>query len=90
MIAATLVNLWSMVIMDQHYQAWSENAPRGLILVGAGATVIAHAAGLKLRHRSFFAWFFFGLVGLVLLNAGVSLFGEAVKHRTLYEQKLGA
>lgn len=75
--------------MDQHYQQWSENAPRGLLLIGAGASVIGHAVGLRTRRRSAWAWVFFGVVGLVLLNAGVSIFGESVKHRTLYEQKLG-
>lgn len=75
--------------MDQHYQGWSDNAPRGLILIGAGASVIGHAVSLKTRRRSGLVWFFFGVIGLVLLNAGVSVFGEAVKHRVLYEQKLG-
>ena len=75
--------------MDQHYQQWSENAPRGLLLIGAGATIIAHASTLKMRRRPGIVWIFFGLVGLIALNSGVSLFGEAVKHRTLYEQKLG-
>lgn len=73
--------------VDQHYEEWSTNAPRGLLLIGAGVSVVAHATILKSRKRG--AWFMFGVIGMVLLNAGVSIFGEAVKHRTLYEQKLG-
>lgn len=74
--------------MDQHYQQWSENAPRGLLLIGAGASLVAHAAGLKSKGRSGIVWFVLGTLGLIVLNAGVAVFGEAVKHRTLYEQKL--
>lgn len=73
--------------MDQHYEEWSTNAPRGLLLVGAGVSVVGHAIVLKARKKG--GWFWFGLIGLILLNAGLSIFGEAIKHRTLYEQKLG-
>lgn len=75
--------------MDQHYQEWSENAPRGLLLIGAGISVVGQAIVLKAQRKSTLSWFLFGLVGLILVNAGVSVFGEAVKHRTLYESKLG-
>lgn len=75
--------------MDQHYREWSENAPRGILLIGAGISVIGQAIVLKARGKSTLAWFLFGLVGLILFNAGVSVFGEAVKHRALYESKLG-
>lgn len=75
--------------MDNHYQQWSENAPRGMLLIGAGASIIAHATALKIKGRGGLGWFLVGLLGLVLLNAGVALFGEAIKHRTLYEEKLG-
>lgn len=74
--------------MDQHYQQWSENAPRGLLLIGAGVSIVAHAAGLRTKGRSSLIWIALGTLGLIVLNAGVAIFGEAVKHRTLYEQKL--
>ena len=75
--------------MDQHYQQWSELAPRGLLMIGAGASILGHATILKARRRSGVLWVLWGIVGLVVLNAGVSIFGESVKHRTLYESKLG-
>ena len=75
--------------MDQHYQEWSQLAPRGLLLIGAGASVLGHATMLKGQRKSAFQWIFFGTLGLILLNAGVSIFGESIKHRTLYENKLG-
>jgi mannose/fructose/N-acetylgalactosamine-specific phosphotransferase system component IIC len=74
--------------MDQHYQEWSENAPRGLLLIGAGISVIGQAIVLKAQRKPALHWFLFGFVGLIVFNAGVSIFGEAVKHRALYESKL--
>lgn len=77
-----------MQTMDHHYQQWSQNAPRGLLLIGAGISVIGHAVLLKTRRKR--GWVIFGSLGLILLNAGISIFGDAVKHRTLYESKLEA
>jgi hypothetical protein len=75
--------------MDQHYQKWSELAPRGLLLVGAGISITGQAIILKARRRATWKWFGLGLIGLIVLNAGLSLFGESIKHRALYEHKLG-
>jgi hypothetical protein len=75
--------------MDQHYQQWSELAPRGLLLIGAGASMIAQAASLRVKGRSAWQWVVMGTVGLVVLNSGVSVFGESIKHRAMYEHKLG-
>ncbi|MDL1902392.1 hypothetical protein FBR02_16690 [Anaerolineae bacterium CFX9] len=75
--------------MDQHYQQWSEQAPRGLLLVGLGAAIVGQASGLKSRGKPAWQWIVLGTLGLIALNAGLAIFGESVKHRTLYEQKLG-
>jgi hypothetical protein len=75
--------------MDQHYQQWSEMAPRGLLLIGAGASIVAHAASLRTKEKPFVIWLLLGVFGLIILNSGVAVFGEAVKHRALYESKLG-
>jgi len=56
-----------------------------LLLIGAGLSVVGQAIGIKSNKKGFFGWFFLGTIGLMLFNAGVSLFGEAIKHRTLYE-----
>ncbi len=74
--------------MDQHYEQWSDLAPRGLLLIGAGISIVGHAIGLRTRSASAWRWVPIGTIGLIVLNAGVALFGEAVKHRTLYESKL--
>ena len=71
--------------MNEHYEKWDELAPRGLALIGFGVSVLGEAIAAKGNKKGFLRWFLSGLVGLVALNAGVSIFGEAVKHRTLYE-----
>jgi hypothetical protein len=74
--------------MDQHYQQWSELGPRGLLLIGAGISLVGEAVVQRARRRSALRWLLLGTLGLVALNAGVSLFGESVKHRALYESRL--
>ena len=61
-------------------QKWQLFAPLGLLFTGLGATIAAHAATEKSNGR---AWFWPGTLGLCLLNAGIAIFGEAVKSATL-------
>ncbi|HYO88533.1 MAG TPA: hypothetical protein VER79_07780 [Candidatus Limnocylindrales bacterium] len=75
--------------MDQHYRDWSEMAPRGLLLIGAGVSIVGKAIAWNARRRPIWQWVILGTFGLIVLNSGVSLFGEAIKHRALYESKLG-
>ena len=75
--------------MDQHYESWSTNAPRGLLLIGAGVSIVGQAIVLKAQRRAGWKWFLMGFLGLIVLNSGVAIFGESVKQRALYESKLG-
>ena len=75
--------------MDHHYEQWNTLAPRGLLFIGLGATLLGHSSSLKTRGKPFLLWFLFGTVSLIIFNAGVAVFGEAVKHRAIYEQKPG-
>ena len=62
-------------------------APLGLIGVGFGASAVARAATKWAQGRPYFLH---GTFALVCLNASLSVFGDAVKHRALYEMKTGA
>lgn len=70
---------------DTHYDKWKWQAPLGLTTVGFGASLLGHASNMKGRGTSTWKWVAAGTASLVVLNAGLSLFGDAVKHRALYE-----
>lgn len=71
--------------MNEHYQKWDELAPRGMLTLGFGLTMLGEAIIGRSKGRSFLVWFFKGTIALVAINAGLAMFGESVKHRTLYE-----
>lgn len=71
--------------MNKHYQKWDEYAPRGLLLFGFGLSVLGSAIVSRAQKKSFLNWFIKGVIGMVATNAGLSIFAEAVKERTLYE-----
>jgi len=69
----------------EHYQKWKRLAPLGLASVGLGASLVGQSTILKAKNAATWKWVALGTVSLVVLNAGLSLFGDAVKHRALYE-----
>ncbi len=70
---------------DQHYQKWKTLAPLGLLATGLGASGIGQSTLMKGRDTPTWKWVAAGTASLVVLNAGLCLFGDAVKHRALYE-----
>lgn len=68
-----------------HYQKWKTLAPLGLVGVGFGASLVGQSTILKGRNASTWKWVALGTVSLAVVNAGLCLFGDAVKHRALYE-----
>jgi len=74
---------------DAHRRRWQWQSPLGLLLVGLGASLLGQATLLKGKasdaRGSTWGWVAAGTASLVALNAGLSVFGDAVKHRTLYE-----
>jgi hypothetical protein len=63
---------------------WLVYAVLGLVLIGAGVSIVGEAVIRKAAAES---WFVMGTAGLVVLNAGVSVFGQAVVYRI---QSLGS
>ena len=70
---------------DEFYQNWNKLSPIGLLFVGLGISVIGQATIDKGTGKS---WFLKGTLGLILFNAGLAIFGDAVKNRALYEIEL--
>lgn len=71
---------------DEHYQKWKTLAPLGLVAVGLGASGVGQSTLMKGdEDTATWKWVAAGTASLTVLNAGLCLFGDAVKHRALYE-----
>ena len=70
---------------EHHYRKWKTLAPLGLLATGLGASGVGQSTLMKGRNESTWKWVAAGTASLVALNAGLCLFGDAVKHRALYE-----
>jgi hypothetical protein len=67
------------------YRAWKTLAPTGLLLVGLGVCVVTDAAVRRHDGAGLGRWAGEGTLGLLALNGGLSLFGEAVKRRAVLD-----
>ncbi|MGI4884475.1 MAG: hypothetical protein ACRYFR_05890 [Janthinobacterium lividum] len=68
-----------------HKKKWLLFAPAGLLAIGAGASMVHWAGGLKDRRMPATQWVAAGTAALVVLNAGISLFGRGVAENVLYQ-----
>ena len=66
-----------------HKTKWLVFAPLGLATIGAGASMVHWAGSLKDQNVSTSKWVAAGTAALVVLNAGVSLFGRGVVENVL-------
>lgn len=57
---------------------WLVYSILGLVLIGAGVSMVGEAV---IRKAASEPWFWMGTAGLVVLNSGVSVFGQAVVYR---------
>ena len=71
------------------YPTWQVLAPSGLLLVGAGLSAAIDAGVRRGTGGRAAGWVPEGTLGLVLLNGGLCLFGEAVKRRALHDIRAG-
>jgi len=74
---------------QRHHKKWKLLAPLGLVLIGLGVSLVGEAILLKGSEATFWSWFSMGTFSLVVLNAGICVFGDAVKHRGHYERLSG-
>ena len=68
-----------------HLRTWRRFAPLGLTTVGLGLSLVGEAAARKERGDG---WVLYGTAALCVVNAGLCVFGEAVKHRALADWTL--
>jgi hypothetical protein len=64
---------------------WRKYSPAGLTLIGLGCSVLGESIARKASSSNIWEWFWWGCAALVFINAGIAVFGEAIKCRVLYE-----
>lgn len=68
-----------------HKKKWLLLAPSGLMAIGAGACLVDWAGSLKTQGARPAKWVVAGTAALVVLNAGVSIFGQSVVESVLHQ-----
>ncbi|MFZ9045672.1 MAG: hypothetical protein ACO2ZZ_07380 [Cyclobacteriaceae bacterium] len=71
---------------SHYYQRWLIQSPVALLLIGFGVCLVSEAAMIKASGAETWSWFSSGTIALIVLNTGISLFGDAVLHRVRYER----
>ena len=66
------------VDLGRRRRRWLLFSIGGLILIGAGVSIVGQAIILKAGESAFWSWFMLGTAGLVVLNSGVSCVGQGV------------
>ena len=68
-----------------HKKKWLLFAPAGLMTIGFGTCLVQWAGRQKEQQAPTGQWVAAGTAALVVLNAGVSLFGRGVVEKVLHE-----
>ncbi len=71
----------------KHFTRWIIQAPVGLILIGAGISMITDASHYKQSGAATLDWFLYGTLALVVFNSGLSLFVDAAIHKMRFEKE---
>ncbi len=66
---------------------WLNFAVSGLLLTGFGLSLLGEAILLKFNEAAFWTWTTWGTAALVVFNAGLCLFGQAVIEKVKLQQK---
>ncbi|MEM9325172.1 MAG: hypothetical protein AAGA85_05940 [Bacteroidota bacterium] len=69
---------------DLYYNRWLMMAPLGLTLVGFGLCLTIDAGFTRYSGASWTVWVPYGVLGLAVFNAGVSIVGGAIINRCRY------
>jgi hypothetical protein len=73
--------------MNKLRKQWLWYSGAGLAVFGMGACMVVESAFLKWQGEPTWKWVAAGTFSLVVLNAGLSIFGEGVVRRMQYLQK---
>lgn len=68
-----------------YYNRWLIQAPLGLILIGAGLCFLVESGTMKHDGAPFWNWFWAGTGSLIVINAGICIFGDSIVQRIRFE-----
>jgi hypothetical protein len=71
--------------MDSEFYRWLFEAIAGLILVGFGLSLFGQSVIYKSKGEKAIKWFLWGTLSLIVVNAGLCILVDSVKHRIVYE-----
>lgn len=71
--------------MEDTFYRWLVESIAGLLLIGFGLSLFGQSVIYKSKGESLKKWFLWGTVSLIIFNAGICVFGDAVKNRMRYE-----
>lgn len=74
-------------VIKKHYNRWLFFSPLGLALIGFGLSLMTEAAYWKHSEVNFWSWFGLGTLSLIVINTGISFFGQGIIERVLYLTK---
>lgn len=71
--------------MEETFYRWLIEAVAGLLLIGFGLSLLGQSIIYKARGERARKWFWWGTASLIVVNAGICVFGDAVKQRVVYD-----
>lgn len=71
--------------MENVFYKWLVEVVGGLLLIGFGLSLFGQSVIYKSKGEAVRKWFWWGTVSLIVINAGICIFGDAVKNRIVYE-----
>lgn len=67
---------------------WLLESTAALSLTGLGLCLVADASAVKSSGAAFMTWFLYGVVGLIVFNGGIAVFGNAIKTKIHLENRI--
>jgi len=71
--------------MEDVFYKWLIESILGMILIGFGLSFFGQVVIYKSSGEPLRKWFLWGTISLIVVNAGICVFGDAIKQRIVYE-----
>jgi len=69
-----------------HKKRWIIFSPLGLVLIGAGLSMAIDAGFYRMSGAETIDWILYGTAALIVLNSGLSFFGQAIIEKVRHDR----